>query len=206
METIGRSRKLSDIAKVRTGLVLSRKRADPEDPSAVQYPLLSMKSIRHNGTIDASAVDSYWAAGQLHDTYITHCGDVIVRLTAPFTAVVADKASEGIVVPTNFVIIRIQDSGLLAEYLVWYLSTYATKKLISTYSTGHSVVAIRPHFFSDLEIVVPKHEQQKIIAQYHKYIYEEQELTERLGMLKKTLQEIRFMRVIEGRGRKEDMG
>lgn len=204
MDRIRSGRKLSEIAKVRTGLVLSRKRADPEDPSAKQYPLLSMKSIRQNGTIDISAVDTYWSLGQLHDTYITHCGDVIVRLTAPFTAVVVDKSSEGIVVPTNFVIIRIQDSGLLAEYLVWFLSTYATKKLISMYSTGHSVVAIRPHFFSDLDIVVPSHEQQKIIAQYHKYIYEEQELTERLGMLKKALQEIRFMRMIEGHGGKKE--
>ncbi len=191
------TRLLSELATVRTGLVLSRKRTEPEDPALIQYPLLSMKSIRSNGTIDTNALDTFFAQGRLHDAYITHCGDVIVRLTSPFTAVVVDASSEGIVVPTNFAIIRIRDKSLLAEYLVWYLGTHAAKKVISTQTTGHVVVAIRPHFFSDMEIVLPTYEQQKIIAQYHKFMFEEQELTQRLMSLKKLLQDMKFMGMIQ---------
>jgi hypothetical protein len=68
------TRLLSELATVRTGLVLSRKRTEPEDPALIQYPLLSMKSIRSNGTIDTNALDTFFAQGRLHDAYITHWG------------------------------------------------------------------------------------------------------------------------------------
>ena len=98
--------KLGELATVRSGLVLSRKQAREGKPVKRQYPLLSFRAIHPNGYIDMEQLDGFDAAEQLSPEYLTQIGDVIIRLTSPYTAVLIDEASAGMVVSSNFVIIR----------------------------------------------------------------------------------------------------
>ncbi len=58
-------------------------------------------------------LDGFDAAEQLSPEYLTQVGDVIIRLTSPYTAVLIDEASAGMVVSSNFVIIRANRSRLI---------------------------------------------------------------------------------------------
>ena len=101
--------KLGELATVRSGLVLSRKQARKGAPVKMRYPLLSFRAIHPNGYIDMEQLDGFDAAEQLSPEYLTQIGDVIIRLTSPYTAVLIDEASAGMVVSSNFVIIRVEN-------------------------------------------------------------------------------------------------
>ena len=122
--------KLGELATVRSGLVLSRKQARKGTPVKMRYPLLSFRAIHPNGYIDMEQLDGFDAAEQLSPEYLTQIGDVIIRLTSPYTAVLIDEASAGMVVSSNFVIIRVDRSRLLPGYLVWLINTPKIRKAI----------------------------------------------------------------------------
>ena len=190
------TRFLSEIAQVRTGLVLARKKAELHDENAIKYPLLSMKSIGDDGFVDPSPQDTYFASELLNEEYITHLGDIIVRLTAPFTAAEVTREGCGIVVPTNFAIIRIKHDAMEPGFLVWYLNTTAVKRNIASQTTGHAVVAIRPHFFSHLSVPDPSREKQKKIAEYFHRACEEASIVNRLLVLKRNLNDLYIQQAI----------
>ena len=113
--------KLQDLASVRSGLVLSRKQA--KEPSEYRYPLINLRCIQQEGTIQLKEADIYEAKEPLKEEYLSQSGDIIVRLTAPYTAVLIDETTSGMVVSSNFVVIRVEDKSLLPEYLFWLLNT-----------------------------------------------------------------------------------
>ena len=84
--------KLGELATVRSGLVLSRKQACKGAPVKMRYPLLSFRAIHSNGYIGMEQLDGFDAAEQLSPEYLTQVGDVIIRLTSPYTAVLIDEA------------------------------------------------------------------------------------------------------------------
>ena len=148
--------KLGELATVRSGLVLSRKQACKGAPVKMRYPLLSFRAIHPNGYIDMEQLDGFDAAEQLSPEYLTQIGDVIIRLTSPYTAVLIDEASAGMVVSSNFVIIRVDRSRLLPGYLVWLINT-----------SSNMLGAINARFFSEFEIPPLSILQQQKIAELH---------------------------------------
>ena len=126
--------KLQDLASVRSGLVLSRKQA--KEPSEYRYPLINLRCIQQEGTIQLKEADIYEAKEPLKEEYLSQNGDIIVRLTAPYTAVLIDETTSGMVVSSNFVVIRVEDKSLLPEYLFWLLNT---EKILSR-SCGTPVI------------------------------------------------------------------
>lgn len=120
--------KLGNIATVRSGLVLSRKQA--REPSNIQYPLLNLRSINPRGYVDLDQTDVFDATEYLAPEYLSQIGDVIVRLTAPYTAVLIDEITSGMVISSNFVIIRADRGKILPEYLFWLINTPNVKHAI----------------------------------------------------------------------------
>lgn len=83
--------KLQDLASVRSGLVLSRKQA--KEASEYRYPLINLRCIQQEGTIQLKEADIYEAKEPLKEEYLSQSGDIIVRLTAPYTAVLIDETN-----------------------------------------------------------------------------------------------------------------
>lgn len=155
--------KLGEIASVRSGLVLSRKLAR-ENP-AQRYRLLNLRSITPEGYIDLNETDVFDAKEKLTPEYLSQIGDIVIRLSAPYTAVLIDAESEGMVISSNFVIVRTDPQTLLPEYLYWLLNTPDLKHKMFESSSSNMLGAVRPKFFSDYEItLLPIPEQQKIAA------------------------------------------
>ena len=155
--------KLGEIASVRSGLVLSRKLAR-ENP-VQRYRLLNLRSITPEGYIDLNETDVFDAKETLTREYLSQVGDIVIRLSAPYTAVLVDEESEGMVVSSNFVIVRTDPQVLLPEYLYWLLNTPEVKHRMFESSSSNMLGAVKPKFFADYEITpLPIPEQQKIAA------------------------------------------
>ena len=187
--------KLSDFASVRSGLVLSRKQA--KISTLYRYPLLNLRSIREDGVINMNQLDVYDAVEALKPEYLSQTGDIIVRLTAPYTAILIDKTTAGWVVSSNFVIIRTKHEYLLPEYLYWLLNTQWVKKEFYENATSNMLGAIKAKFLSEFEFALPPLEEQHKIAQLHLLAKHESRLLRQLadekekyyaGLLDKTYQ------------------
>ena len=154
---------LGNIATVRSGLVLSRKQA--REPSDIRYPLLNLRSINPGGYIEADQLDVFDAVEYLSPEYLSQIGDVIVRLTAPYTAILVDKVTAGMVISSNFVIIRADRRELLPEYLFWLINTPKVKRSIYENTSSNMLGAIKAKYFSDFEVPsLPIAKQQQIAA------------------------------------------
>ncbi len=154
--------KLGNIATVRSGLVLSRKQA--REPSGIRYPLLNLRSINPKGYIELEQLDIYDASEHLSPEYLSHVGDVIIRLTAPYTAILIDASTAGIVISSNFVVIRTENKELLPEYLFWLINTPDVKRSIYENTSSNMLGAVKAKFFSDFEIQMLSLPEQQIIA------------------------------------------
>ena len=155
--------KLGEIASVRSGLVLSRKVAR-ENP-VQRYRLLNLRSITPEGYIDMNETDVFDAKETLPGEYLSQVGDIVIRLSAPYTAVLIDEESEGMVVSSNFVIVITDPQELLPEFLYWLLNTSEVKHRMFENSSSNMLGAVKPKFFADYEITpLPIPEQQKIAA------------------------------------------
>lgn len=153
--------KLGTVATIRSGLVLSRKLS--REISSYRYPLLNLRAIHPDGYILPDSLEVFYATEPLRQDYLTQQGDIIIRLSIPYTAILIDASMAGIVVSSNFAIIRLNQDYILPEYLLWLLSTTDIKKKIYESSSANMLSAVRPTFFAELEVLLlPLADQEKI--------------------------------------------
>lgn len=157
--------KLQDLASVRSGLVLSRKQA--KEPVGYPYRSINLRAIQPDASINLSEVDVYQAKESLKPEYLSQIGDIIVRLTAPYTAVLVDETTEGMVISSNFVVIRIESEKLLPEYLFWLLNTQSVKRDIYENATSNMLGAVNAKFLAEIEITLLPIEEQHKLAQLY---------------------------------------
>ena len=180
--------KLSELAVVRSGLVLSRKQACEKTEN--RYSLLTLKSVKPDSTVSEKDLDVFDAIELLNKDYLTAIGDVVVRTSTPYTAILIDEKTADMVVSSNFVIVRCNTDKLLPEYLFWLLNTEIVKKDIFKNSAGNMLAAIKPQYFCDLDIELPDIREQKLIADFNMTARKELELLERLKTEKEKLYQV----------------
>lgn len=142
--------RLGDMASVRSGLVLSRKLS--REPTKYRYPLLNLRSVAPEGCIDTADLDVFDAVEQLSAEYLTQKDDVIIRLSSPYTTVLIDDETAGMVISSNFAIVRTDNERVSAEYLFWLLNTPNVKRQIFENTSSNMLGAIKPKFFADFEV------------------------------------------------------
>ena len=158
--------KLGNIATVRSGLVLSRRQA--REPSQNRYPLLNLRSVNADGYVNLDEVDIYDATEVLSPEYLSHERDVVIRLSAPYTAVLIDESTSGMVISSNFVIIRTDTQHILPEYLFWLLNTQKVKRQIFENTSSNMLGAVKPSYFNEFEVCkLSLSDQQKIATMNH---------------------------------------
>ena len=171
--------KLCDVASVRSGLVLARKQA--KEPTTYQYPLLNMRAIHPEGDIDIDQIDVYHAVESLRPEYLSRNGDIIVRLTAPYTAVLIDETTSGLVISSNFVVIRIERELLQPDYLYWLLNTQQVRQQFYENTTSNMLGAIKAKFLAEFEFELLPVEEQRKIARLHLLAKRESRLLRQLA-------------------------
>lgn len=170
--------KLGSVAQVRSGLVLARKQA--RGRTEYRYPLLNLKCIHPNGYIDTERCEEFDAIEYLNPEYLTHKGDVVVRLTVPYTAVLITEGLEGYVISSSFVVVRADRSVLLPEYLVWLLNSQEVKKRIYESTVSNMLGAVKPRYFAEFEVDELSLNQQKMMAELNRLAQRETQLLTQL--------------------------
>ena len=171
--------KLGEMAYVRSGLVLGRKQA--RGKTEYRYPLLNLRSIHPSGYIDAELCEVFDSIEPLNPDYLTHKGDVVVRMTIPYTAVLISEEFEGYVIPSSFVVIRANGGYLLPEYLYWLLNAQQTRSQIYEGAVSNMLGAVKPRYFADFEVEDLPLEQQHIIAELNRLAHRENQLLLKLA-------------------------
>lgn len=157
--------KLEKNAVIRSGLVLARKHSRVK--TEYQYQSLNLKSIDAKGYIKMDNLDVFIAKERLSEEYLTHTGDIIIRLSTPYTAVLITEETENLVIPSNFIVIRTNVQILLPEYLVWLLNTESVRKKVYENSTSNMLGAVNARYYQDFEIeLLPIDTQQRIADIY----------------------------------------
>lgn len=171
--------KLGTVATIRSGLVLSRKLS--RELSPFRYPLLNLRAIHPDGYILSDSLEVFYATEPLRQEYLTQRGDIIIRLSVPYTAILIDSDMVGTVVSSNFAIIRLNQGYILPEYLLWLLNTADTKKKIYENSSSNMLSAVRPTFFAELEILPLTLADQEKVAELNLLAREEIRLLKKLA-------------------------
>lgn len=159
---------LGELANVRSGLILSRKESNNYDDSQCRYSLLNLKSFREDTTIDMEALDTFCTQELLESKYLTQKGDIIVRLSSPYTAVLITDQTAGLVISSGFAVIKVENTDrLLPEYLYWLLNSRFVKNDLFRHNSRNMIGAIRPLYYNDLVILLPSMAIQKEIGTLH---------------------------------------
>lgn len=157
--------KLKDMITVRTGLLVTRKVA--REDSAYIYSQLTLKSFRPQCSLDITELAEFKSSSVLDQRYLTQIGDVIMRLTWPYTAVLIDESTSGIVVSTNFLILRQEQEVFYPEYLYWLMNSKGIKRELERGATSEMMGGVRPQMIGELPIhPIPMEQQRKIGTLY----------------------------------------
>lgn len=170
--------KLKQIADVRTGIVVTRKKATDISKDNKKYKMINLKCINEKGFIDYSLAEPFETKERLLRDCLTKRGDIIIRLSVPYTAILVKNSNEeGFVIPSHFAIIRADEKKVVPEYLKWVLRSNRVQQQIRKNNSGSSGFGtISSGFFANLEIKLPPLERQQIIGKILMLAEREQEL------------------------------
>lgn len=157
---------LEELASVRTGLVTARKKPKENQRAVKKYKLLNLKCINTTGYLDTRYIEEYSSAEILKSDFLTQKGDILVRLSTPYTAVMIKEKSEcGYLVPSHFAIIRVDKTKALPEYVLWFLKRESTLQKILQNSSGSSAFGtISSGFLASLKIREIPIEKQAVVG------------------------------------------
>ena len=173
-------RKLSDLATITTGLVIKRKQAEPDKKVATSYKMLTLKSFDQNGFLNSDDLEIFESSEVLDDKYLTQSGDVIVRLSSPNTAIMIDDIHEGLLIPSLFVVIRLNTDEIMPEYLKIYLNSDHMKKYYAKSSIGSAIQIIKTGMLREVAVRFPSLDRQEMIIKIDRLVSKEKILLEQL--------------------------
>ena len=180
---------LSDIATVRTGLVIARKKAQLDSPSKIEYEQISLKYFCAGVALTKpeKEKDIFVAAEKIDRKYFTREGDVVVRLRAPSSAVYIEKEDEGLLIHSLLAVIRVHSNQVDAKYLAYYLNAQTIQRILKQDVKGTAIPMLKTKDLEQLAITLPPIEKQKALVQFLELADKEQILLQRLAEEKQRL-------------------
>lgn len=156
--------KLQNLANIRIGLPLARKKGDIHDDYYFRYKTVTLKAFSSNGVLLHDELDDFIANEELNESYITQVGDVLVRLREPNIAVHIDEQSSGLLVPALMAIIKPQQK-INGNYLTHYINSNEAQKRLHKELQGTTIQMLKASELADLEVTLPSlHTQEKIVS------------------------------------------
>jgi restriction endonuclease S subunit len=175
---------LNEYVNIRTGLVLSRKEKPPDEGHPV-YHALNLKNVTEDGQILLAEIGDYYTTESLKKEYFTRFGDVLLRLSAPYTAVLITENEVGLIIPSHFAVIR-TNKTVDSRYLCWWL-TKNRKWFYIKASGGTMMGTISSGYIAQMPFEPPPLEQQRKIGELLWLANREQQLLSLLRIKRKQL-------------------
>lgn len=176
--------RLGDQITIRTGAVISRLQSKKTNGTK-EVHVLTLKAQTAEGRINHEAIETLNIDFDLKDDYFTQDGDVLVRLTYPYTATVIEEKDKGLMVSSHYAIIRCNES-INPWYLFWWINQ--NRDLLYKEASGSVLLGtISSNVIAELPIKVIPLNQQKKIAELIRILRRERELVIKLIELKSKL-------------------
>lgn len=171
---------LGEISKINTGLVLSRKKAEVEHEIIAKYKLLTLKNISEDGIINNEPLEEFVSNDVLDNHYFTSEGDVLIRLSQPYTSVFVNNQYSGMLVPSYFAIIKVDQNKFLPEYISWYLNTFKIKRELERSQSGSRIPSTNQNVLKALSIANITLDKQRSFIKLLRLHQQEKKLYKRL--------------------------
>ncbi len=172
--------KLGEIAEIRSGLVLIRKKAAIKYQIKKVYKLITLKNIDENGMFNEEDFETFESNGELNKDYFTEEGDILIKLSVPYTTVCIDNKRTGLLVPSYFSIIKLKTDKYIPEYITWYLNSGKVKRELIKSQTGTTMSTTNKSILSLINIKEISIEEQRKIAKIRELYLKERKLLEKL--------------------------
>lgn len=179
--------KLSDVAEIRTGFMTTRNKSNGKDGKKFKYRLLNLKCIDNFGFINTSMVEDFESHEKLKSDFLTGVGDILIRLSFPYTVVFIDKKEQcGLLVPSHFAIVRAKDL-ISAKYIFWALRRAKSRAALMQKSASTVALSVVTKIQIE-EVMIPRfsEEKQKLIGNIFISAEKEFELTMQLANEKRS--------------------
>lgn len=121
-------KKLSEIFTISLGAILNRKKPKTEEEKVAKYKLFSMKNYEDN--LEKNKYEDFFSNSTLDEKTVKE-GDLIFRLLYPIKVAYVTKELEGLLVPSQYCILRMQTNEHDAMFIKWYLESEQVDKQIS---------------------------------------------------------------------------
>lgn len=188
--------RLGELCKISSGLVFKRKEAPP-DVSGYEYKLINLKSIQDSGTINRDLIDDFTSIEEIPNKYIAQKGDVIIRLSSPFTAACVDKGVEGSIITSLFAILRLNDPCILPKYLSLVLNSEMMQRQYSREARGSALQMIRTSALKNYMISIPSVDTQEKMIKINQLALKEINLLMQLSEEKKLYNKLLMSKLME---------
>lgn len=169
--------RIRDIATLQTGLF-----AKPVAEGEVVY--LQSKHFDDQGNL-LSSLHKDLLLEEISNKHLLQVGDVLfaAKGTKNF-ATVYEKHNPPAVASTSFFVIRIFDKKILPHYLAWFLNNQSTQASLKSKAMGTSIPSISKMVLEDLEIPIPKIEQQEFVIAISTLRWQEKSIQYKLESLR----------------------
>lgn len=176
-------KKISDIATIQVGLILSRK----EGKSGVEYKRLTLPSLYGGTLIEKITLDKFYAKEKLEEQYVTCENDIIMRTFSPLNPTLITTEDTNYVIPSQMMKIVVTDKRVLPEYLQCFLAQASVSLRLSMEDTGSVMRTIKSASVANLEIPIPSIEKQKQISELYRLSIKKRNLLVQLAEYEKQL-------------------
>lgn len=187
---------LGDIAEIRAGLVLARKKATIEYDIQATYKLFTLKCFNEDGSFNGESFEEFPSNEELEPHYFTAEGDVLIRLSHPNTAIYVDKPYSGLVVPSYFAIIKIHDHAFRPEYITWYLNSDMVKKELERSQSGSRIPSTNKNVLNAIPVPVISMTKQKAVIELFRLHQKEKMLYQKLMHEKEQLFKVASQKIV----------
>lgn len=188
---------LSKIAEIKTGLVLSRKKAEAHSPSEHSYKIVSLKSFNENTLFDGSFADEFISSEKISDEYKVSRGDVLLRLREPNFAVYIDKDYDDLIFSSLMVRIRVNSAKFDPHFVAHYLNSSAVKRALAPDVSGTTIAMIGVASINNLKIPLVNLQTQNKIVKYLNLARQESEILQNLAAQKQRYHKSIFENLIK---------
>ena len=188
---------LNKIAEIKTGLVLSRKKAETHSPSEHSYKIVSLKSFAENAVYDDAFADEFISTEQISDEYKVNRGDVLLRLREPNFAVYIDKDYDDLIYTSLMVRIRVKSAKFDPHFVAHYLNSSAVKRALAPDVSGTTIAMIGVASINNLKIPLVNLQTQNKIVKYLNLAHQESEILQNLAAQKQRYHKSIFENLIK---------
>nr|WP_314883708.1 restriction endonuclease subunit S [uncultured Campylobacter sp.] len=189
--------KLNDIAEIKSGLVLSRKKAEAHSPFEYSYKVVSLKSFNENALFDDTFADEFISNEQINEEYKVSLCDILLRLREPNFAVYIDKEYSELVYTSLMVRIRIKSDKFNPHFVAHYLNSSAVKRAIAPDISGTTIAMISVASINNLKIPFVNLQTQNKIVKYLNLVRQESEILRNLTATKQKYHKSIFENLIK---------